>query len=165
MTGRGVGAALCAARNLLPALLLPVLLPACAGKKPPEERVRAFVARAEEAAEARDLSALKEMVSADYADQSGRNRRGLMGILTVHFMRNESVHLLTRIAQIRLDEPARAEVTVFVAMAGTPIPEAGELRRLRADLYRFDLRLDETPGGKWQLRTAAWRPAAPADFL
>lgn len=146
--------------------LLPAALPlACASKGSPEARVRAFVAGAETAAEARDLAAIKDMVAEGYRDDAGRNRRGLMAILGVHFMSNESIHLLTRVAQVRFPEEGGAEATVFVAMAGTPIPGAEELRRIRADLYRFDVLLEEAAGGRWRLASAQWRRASPADFL
>ena len=49
-------------------------------------------------------------------------------------------------------------------MAGTPIAGPEALAGLRADLYRFDLRLGEEPDGEWRVRSAEWRPAAVDDF-
>jgi len=139
--------------------------PACSSEsEPAEAQIRALLAEMEVAAEAKDLRPLKAIVSERYTDELGNDRRGIVRLLTYHFLRNQSIHLLTRVAAIEIPEPGRASVTAYVAMAGRPIPDANALTQLRANLYRFDFGL-EVAGERWQVTRAAWRPAEARDFL
>ena len=142
-----------------------IVWPACSS--PPqsaEAQIRALLAEMELAAEEKDLRPLKAVVSEQYNDELGNDRQAIVGLLTYHFLRNQSIHLLTRVAAIELPEPERASVTTYVAMAGRPIPDANALTQLRANLYRFDFAL-KTSGRRWQVTRAAWRPAEARDFL
>ncbi len=134
------------------------------GPATPEQRLREQIARAEAAAEARDHGALREMISERYADAEGHDRRAIEGILRITLMRNQSVHLLSRIRSLDLPQPGRADVLVVVAMAGQPIVSEQDLPALRADLYRFSLEFTEEDG-EWRITRAAWQRAAPEDFL
>jgi hypothetical protein len=140
--------------------------PACSPEpESPEARIRALLDQMEVAAEQKDLGPLKAMVSEQYSDERGNDRQAVLGLLTYHFLRNQSIHLLTRVRAIEFPEPGRATVSVYVAMAGRPIPDADALTRLRADLYRFEFRLAEGGESGWLVTGAAWRPAETADFL
>jgi hypothetical protein len=139
--------------------------PACSPQpESAEAQIRALLAEMELAAEEKDLRPLKAVVSEQYSDELGNDRQAIVGLLTYHFLRNQSIHLLTRVAAIELPEPERASVTTYVAMAGRPIPDANALTQLRANLYRFDFAL-EISGKRWQVTRAAWRPAEARDFL
>jgi hypothetical protein len=143
-----------------------VVLAACGPEADtPEARVRAVLARAEEGAEARDLGIVKPLISERYADRNGHDRKSIQRLLAYHFLRSRSIHLLTRVDSVDFVEPPRAAVTVFVAMASTPIPGASDLARVRADLYRFDLTLAEETDGEFRLIDAGWRPAEVDDFF
>ena len=78
-------------------------------------------------------------------------------------MRNQSVYLLVRVNDVVLADPGKAQVDAFVALAGQPIRDATALPELRADLYRFDLRLRDEDG-EWRVTSADWRPATLVDF-
>lgn len=133
------------------------------GGDSPEAQVRATIGRAEALAEAKDLGGLKALLSDAYRDDAGQDKRAILALLFVQFRRHESIHLLTRIDRVDI-EPAQARATVFTAMAGRPIAAVSDLPALRADLYRFDLRLvDER--GTWRVTKSAWRPAVLEDFL
>jgi hypothetical protein len=139
--------------------------PACSSEpESAEARIRSLLAEMEVAAEAKDIRPLKAVVLERYADDRGNDRQAIVGLLAFHFLRNQSIHLLTRVTAVELPEPERALVTVYVAMGGRPIPNVDSLTRLRADLYRFDFALEETGNG-WQVSRAAWRPAEARDFL
>jgi len=154
-----------------PALLLVLVIllaaPLACSRKPesPETRLRALVSQAEVAAEAKDLGALKPLISPSYGDRLGQNRQAIMRLLAYYFLHNESIHLLTRVHEISFPEPKRAELTVLVAMAGRPIPRVEDLAGMRADLYRFDLVAADEGTGDWKVVRAAWRPAELTDFL
>jgi hypothetical protein len=153
----------------LPALVAAIALLAgwgCSSEaESPEARIRTLLEEMEVAAEQKDLGPLKAVVSEQYSDAQHNDRQAIIGLLTFHFLRNESIHLLTRVAAIEFPEPGRASVRVYVAMAGLPIPDVDALAQLRADLYRFDFHLGEGGESGWLVTSAAWRPAQAADFL
>ena len=127
--------------------------------------MRALLDQMEVAAEQKNLRLLKAMVSEQYSDGQDNDRQAILGLLTYHFLRHQSIHLLTRVTTIEFPEPGQASVSVYVAMAGRPIPDVDALTGLRADLYRFDFRLREGGESGWLVTGAAWRPAETADFL
>jgi hypothetical protein len=136
---------------------------ACSEAETPEQRVRAVLAALEESAQQRDAGAMKEHVSDAYSDESGNDKRTVSQLVAFHLLRNQSVHLLTRVQSLEIPAPAEAQASVLVAMAGTPIEGPGALLAMRADLYRFELSFREE-GGDWRIRSADWRPAAAEDF-
>jgi hypothetical protein len=141
-------------------------LPACAETpESPEAQIRALLERAEAAAEEKQVGTLKQLVSESYSDDHGQDKQAVAGLLAYYFLRNQAIHLLTRIRSIELTGPARASATVFVAMAGTPIPAVDDLGRIRADFYRFDFSLSDEGEGDWRVTRAAWRRAVASDFL
>jgi len=130
----------------------------------PEAQVRAVIATAERAAEEKDVQTLKRLVADGYRDDEGNQKADLIRLLAYHLLRNESIHLLTRVRTVEFPAVERATATVFVAMAGREIPAADLLAQLRADLYRFDLDIVSAGQGAWTLVRARWRPAVIADF-
>jgi hypothetical protein len=144
--------------------LIALLLPACSQRQSPEDEVRAQIRDAVAAAEQKSVGTLRDMLSEQYTDSEGRDKRAVEGLLRVHFLRNESLHFYTRIHSVTLPRPDRAEAVVVVAMAGVPIASEEELAGLRADLHRFEIefaREDRT----WRVRRAAWQRAEPGEFL
>jgi hypothetical protein len=142
-----------------------IVWPACSSEpESAQAQIRALLAEMEVAAEAKDLRPMKAVVSERYTDEAGNDRQAIVRLLAYHFLRNQSIHLLTRVAAIELPEAERASVTVYVAMAGRPIPGADALTQLRANLYRFDFALEDG-GESWQVTRADWRPAEARDFL
>jgi hypothetical protein len=152
-------------RATLPAAALALVLAGCSREPDtPEARVRALVAQAEKWAEERDAGELKGLLSERFAAAGGQDREEIGGLLAYTFLRHRSVHLLVRVHALEIPEPGRAELTAFVAMAGSPILGPAALSGLRADLHRFDLRLAEE-SGEWRVTWAEWRPAKLDDFL
>lgn len=147
-------------------VLLVALLTAGCGDEPesPEAQVRAQIARAVEAAEARDTGALRAMVSDRYSDPDGRDKRAVEAILRLHFLRNQSVHLYTRVQSVTVSKPDRAEASMLVAMAGVPITSEVELPALRADLHRFDIDF-ALEDGSWRVQRAEWSRAELGELV
>jgi hypothetical protein len=145
-------------------VLLAGLALACGGEPDtPEGRVRAVLAALEAGAEQRDAGAMKEHVSELYRDRHGNDKRAVAQLVAFHLLRNQSVHLLTRVAGVEISAPGQARALAYVAMAGTPIEGPEALLALRADLYRFDLDLREEDGA-WRVASADWRSATVDDF-
>ena len=145
-------------------MAITLVLAACSrDSSSPEAEIRALVAQAQTAAEARDVRGLRALVAEDYADAQGHDRKAVENLIRLHILRNQSIHLFTRLGDIAFPQPDRATVSVAAAMAGRPLASAGELVGVNADLYRFDLELIRR-GGEWQVQRAAWKPARLEDF-
>jgi hypothetical protein len=140
-----------------------LLLVACGSGDTPEAAVRRVLGELEAAAEARDVGAMKPHLSESYRDSEGNDRRAVLGMATGHFLRNQSIHLLTRVTELEIADPDTARAVVLVALAGTPIHDPSALLGVRADLYRFDVRLRDEDG-HWRVTSAKWQPASAADF-
>lgn len=151
-------------RTLVVVLTLLLSMLACTKRETPEQRVRAAIASAEEAVEKKDIAALRNFVSERYTDEDGRDRRAVEGILRLYVLRNEAIHLLTRIEAVSAPAPGKAEAVVYVAMAGRPITQADTLSSFNASLYRFELGFAEEDK-QWRVARATWRPAEPTDFI
>jgi hypothetical protein len=151
----------------LPLLAVVAVVQIACGSKPdsPEARVRALFDKAEVAAEKKDLGTLRDLISDNYLDDLGQNKQAILGVLSFHFFRNQSIYILTRIQSIAFPEPAQAGAVVFVATAGQPIRGTEELGALRADLFRFDITLADKDKGDWKVTRAQWRRVELKDFL
>jgi hypothetical protein len=142
-----------------------LLLPACSSAPDsPETEIRALIARAEKAAEEKSIATLKEMISDNYADQQGQDKRMIIRVVSYHLLRSKSIHLLTQIAKIDLQDAKQADVTIFLAMAGSAIEGFDQLSRLRADLYRIDFSVVAEKPKDWKVTRAEWRPAQMEDL-
>jgi hypothetical protein len=150
------------ARALL--LGIAVLAVACAEPGSPEERIRAMVARAAEAASAKDLGALVELVSPAYSDADGNRRDDVKRLLAFHVLRAGSLHALAATREVAVDDPARAQAVVFAALARVPIHDFRDLAALDADVWRFDLSL-ALERGEWRVTGARWHRADVTDLL
>ncbi len=101
-------------------LVLALFMSGCSSQsESPEEQVRTLISRAEQLAENRDLLELKELISTSYKDTKKRDRRAIVQMLGYYFLRNKSIHLLTRIDRIEFPRPDRAEMTLYVADMAT----------------------------------------------
>ncbi len=138
-------------------VLLATVAPiACTGEADsPEARVREALGSAQRAVVDQDLGVLTEMVSTRYADEAGRERRDIVGLLRRQFVESQAIHLLTRIQEVTVPEPGRAQATILVAAGATP-PDEADLSSMRGDFYRFDLALAEEDG-RWKVVRAAWQ--------
>ena len=151
---------------LWPVLAVAVIgLSSCDGEKTPlEQQIRELNEKAAAAVMAKDVSALKDMVSEDYRDQRGGDRRSVVRLVQLYLFRHKSIHLymLTKSLQVLGENEAVAEV--FVAAAGEAIEEPDRLFDVKADLLRFSVRYVQE-GGEWRVIDADWRQARVDDFL
>lgn len=150
---------------ILLAAVAAIILPVGCKKPGPEQEIREFVSRGEDAASEKNIGELKKMISDAYLDSMGRKKQDLEAILVYYFFRNKSIYLYTRVQSIILSSPASAKLTLFLAMAGKRITAPGELAGIRADLYRFEFDLIRKGGDEWLLKAADWREARLEDFL
>lgn len=126
-------------------------LAACGEATPPEEALRAWVARGAELAEQKDRRALVAMISPAYADARDNDRDDIENLFRVYFLRQHKVALLTRIEELRVIGETAAQLMLTVGMAGTNDGVLG----FSADAYRFDMEF-ERDGDDWLLISARW---------
>lgn len=141
-----------------------VTINACGKHTDPERQIRELLQTAEVSIEKKDIGPVRGYISDRYTDEDGRDRRAIDGLLRVYILRNENIHLFTRIADISFPDKQRARVAMYVAMAAQPIAHAEDLTHLQADLYRFELDFAEE-SKSWHVISARWRPALPSDFI
>jgi hypothetical protein len=152
--------------RLLMGILLPAaLLGGCKSGKSPRDLINETIAAAETAAEEKDLGALKPLISERYSDAGGNDRAMLVRMLQLRFLQARSIHLLVRVPAIHLPAPDRAEATVLVGMASSPIAGPQQLADLSADVYRFELVLAQEGSATWRVVSATWSPAQPSEFF
>ena len=150
--------------ELLLWIALVLMVVACSRESSPEAEVQALLARAQTAAEERDVRTLRGLIADDYADALGHDRKAVENLIRLHVLGHQSVHLFVRVRSVEFPEPDQALASVAVAMAGRPVARADELAGLSADLYRFDLELVRYGRDDWKVRQAAWQPAHLDDF-
>jgi hypothetical protein len=145
-------------RRFAAVAILATLAAACGPGGTPESQVRALVTRGEEAAEARDLSGLMDLVSPAYQDGQGGGREDLKQYLRGYLVTHQSIHLLTRVDSIAFPyrDMARVRLTLGTLgreAAGTPVFD------LAGDVYDVELEL-QLDDGEWRVTRARWHPAA-----
>jgi len=125
-----------------------VLVVGC-GAKDPEAEIRALLAAAEGAAEARDVGFFGDVLSDSYRDAHGKDREETLRMLRGFFIANQRIEIVSRVDEVVLEGADAARAVVHAGMigqrAGAPI-----LGGVDGDLYRFELEL-VNEGGEWRI--------------
>ncbi|MCP4289594.1 MAG: hypothetical protein GY792_35095 [Gammaproteobacteria bacterium] len=145
-------------------VLLAVLSACSADPDNPEQKIRKMIDAGEEAVEARSIMMVLSFIAGDYQDKQGRRKEDMKRMVAGYILRNKSIHLLTRVQHVALNEDeTKADVTLYVGMAGVPVASVDQLVFTRADLYRFDLVL-VLEEGNWRVAEGNWHQARLEDF-
>jgi hypothetical protein len=134
-----------------------LLLAGCGAPDSPEAQVRAVVAEAEQAAEARDASRLADLVDPGYRDPQGNGAQEIQRYLRGWLIARQDLRLLTRIDAMEFPAENLARLSVTVGMLGREA--GGEAWDLAADVYEIDLTLARD-GDEWRVTRAEWRRGA-----
>lgn len=123
----------------------------CSEPTSTEEEILATIAKAEAAAESRDLGDVRKLISDAYSDKRGYDKKEISNLLRLLFVAHQSVHLAVYVENIDIKSPEVAEVVALVGMADTAsrLPDV--------DLYQFDVQLVKRGNKQWQLVEADWR--------
>jgi hypothetical protein len=149
----------------VPGALLVLFLAGCGGGETPEDRVRSYIDRVAEAAEARSWRSFGDFVTDDYSDDRQLSKQDVLAIIARYILANQHIHILERVASIQILDPQNAHAVVFAAMAGQPVSGPDELARISADVYRFEIDLRAGENGTFRTRRGDWRPVSPEQFL
>lgn len=147
-------------------LAITVLLTACGSGDTPEARIRALINNFETTAEQGKALGFRDYIADSYSDADGMGKQDVLRLLAGYKLRNKSIHLLVHIANISVDpSQTSGSAKVFVAMAASPVTGIDQLAGMQADLYRFDIRVQEDQDGAFQVSHADWAPAEKSDFI
>jgi hypothetical protein len=144
-------------RRIILLCLILLLIQACSDDGSAEDQIRRFIDSGVQAAEARSVDDLSELLHANFVDQQGHNARQSARLLRVYFFRHKNNHLFSRVDNIEMLSANQASVSLYVAMASTVISDVSALSSLSARIYRFELQLVKQDD--WLLRHASWEPA------
>ena len=135
---------------------LAVLAAGC-GAADPEAEIRALLAAAEEAAEARDVGFFSGVLADGYRDARGNDRDEMLRNLRGYFIANQRIEILSRVDEIVITGDGTARAVVHAGMVGR---RAGAelIDGIDADLYRFELELVDD-GDYWKVVRADFRRA------
>jgi hypothetical protein len=122
----------------------------------PEERVRQSIREAEDLIERRVLSKVMSHVHPNYLDQDGRDFQQLRIMLAGYFLRNQSIHIISRVKQIEIDADGKAQAVIYAGVAGGSQRPSDSLETWRSDLLQLQLTFVEDEGEGWLLSQASW---------
>jgi hypothetical protein len=123
----------------------------------PELEIRALLAAAEEAAEARDAGFFADLLGASYRDARGNDREEALRTIRGYFIANQRVEIVSRVDEVRLEGADAARAVVHAGMVGQRAG-GGLIPGVDADLYRFELEL-VNDDGDWRIIGARWSRA------
>ena len=127
------------------------------GAADPQAEIRALLAEAEEAAEARDVGFFSGVLADGYRDARCNDRDEMLRKLRGYFIANQRIEILSRVDEIVVESDGSARAVVHAGMVGR---RAGAelIDGIEADLYRFELTL-VNDGAEWQVASADFRRA------
>jgi hypothetical protein len=134
------------------ALSLLLGLGGCAPRATPEQQVRAVIAAGEDAAERRDHGDLMALVSPQFTSDEAASTRELSQLLRGYLAAHPSIHLATRVDEVRFPYTDMAQVTLQVALLGrdaAPVSFSADAQTVRLELQRA--------GDEWQVTRATWQ--------
>jgi hypothetical protein len=127
------------------------------GTSDPEAEIRALLAEAETAAEARDAGFFGDLVAPAYRDARGNDREQVLRMLRGLFIANQRVEIVSRVEEVVVEGGDAARAVVHAGMLGQR-SGAALLAGVEAELYRFELEL-VNDGGEWRIIGADFRRA------
>lgn len=121
----------------------------------PVAEIEALVASAAQAAEDHDAGALADMMSSDFRDGQGRDRRTTAFMIRAVLGRYPNLLVIVRDLEIDLISPELATARMAVAAAGREA-DRPLLEALDADVIRVSIGLSRE-GGRWRVTRADWQ--------
>ncbi|THB67147.1 MAG: hypothetical protein D6B27_05125 [Gammaproteobacteria bacterium] len=120
-----------------------------------EDQVRLWIKRGVEAVEKRDRNILLDMISEDYKDNAGRDKKDMEKMLFVYFLKNRKIYLFHHINEIVFsdDNPEYAMVKLQAAVTGREKRDndiKGNLVYVEMSLKKDDV---------WLLTAMSWKRA------
>ncbi len=138
--------------------VLVTVVTGCGESQTPEAMVRGVIAQGEQAAEARDLSGIMDLVAPAFEDGQGGGRDELKQYLRGYLVAHQAIHLLTKVESVEFPYRDMAKVSLTLGTLGRDSAAATAFD-LAADVYDVELEL-ALDDGEWRVTRASWRPAS-----
>jgi len=144
--------------------LILVFLSSCTNEEiSPDDEIKQYIESGKLAAENRSHGDLADLISDQYRDHKGLNKKRVKNMARAYFLTHQNIYLFTKIDSITFQNKESAFVVLHVAMAGTAINSLDAINRLSARVYQFELQLIKN--NEWLLQQAKWKPANLQDIL
>ncbi|MBM4381300.1 MAG: hypothetical protein FJ086_18680 [Deltaproteobacteria bacterium] len=138
------------------------------GKGPPpgpEELIRRHVGEMARAAEARDVGALMERISADFSAPEFGDRDALRGLLAALLLRGEWVRAWPVDVRVALKDGRAAHATLRVVLGRSTSARLEDLGKDTA-LSGYRMELDwKREGEAWRITSATARELSPTELI
>ena len=141
-----------------------LILASCA-RESEEARILKFMNSVGKLVEKKDLSGLLTVLTDDYADFEGRDKKATEALVGDYFQRRFGIvmHLLhTKVETITEGGDASLETDIVLSSGGAEVLR--KIIRFAGDFYRFKLELRKTPVG-WRISRAEWEYLALKDLF
>lgn len=154
---------------LLTVFLALAAFPASCTRPAPEEAVREAVLEAERAAEAKDLAAFMDLVSADFSDDKGNSRDGVKAIALREFLRPGPIKVFLVGLDVELseeDETALVETGAVVVRGKNAegVTSIDDVLPRSAEALKFSM-VWRKEDDRWRVLTATWERVGLAGLL
>lgn len=131
-------------------------LSACSSDKgSPEQKIRDLLTSMEQGLEQRSVSQIMDHISDNYRDADGRLKQELKSYSQLQILRNQNIHIFTRIKSIEVNEN-KATASLSLAMTSKTVDLSIEQNRLNADSYTASITLNEE-SGTWKITSVKWK--------
>ena len=132
-------------------VLLALLVPACAKKTPPEQKLRETISAMQAAGEARDVDALFEPIAEDFSGEQGMDKKAFRQYVTLMSLRQRNVGVTLGPIEVKLFGD-RATANFTAAITGGPgmLPDQAQVYAIETG-WRLE-------GDEWKLINARWKP-------
>jgi hypothetical protein len=133
-----------------------LLLVASCADESEEARILKFMNSVGKLVEKKDLSGFLAVLTDDYADFEGRDKKATEALVGDYFRRRFGIvmHLLhTKVGDITAGGEVSLETDVVLSSGGAEVLR--KIVRFAGDFYRFKLELRKTPVG-WRINRAEW---------
>jgi hypothetical protein len=127
------------------------------GADDPDAEIRAVLAAAEAAAEARDTGFFRDFIGDGSRDTHGNDREQLLNLLRGYFIAHQKIEIVSRVEEVRMDASDAADAVVHAALVGQRAGDSA-LGGIGGDFYRFEIELVDD-GGEWRMIGAKWERA------
>ena len=133
------------------------------GETSPEQQIAQLNSDAKQAAEAKDVGTLKDMVAGDF--KSGQyDKNSIIRLVALYLLGQKNLHLFSLTRSLQIIDQDNAKAAILVAMAGQPIDNADQLRDLRVEMLRFDVSYMRKED-EWKVIGVEWERATADDFF
>lgn len=143
--------------------LASLALSSCGTDRSPEEEIKEMLVDIEKSFEQRTTGDLDEYVAESYQDPYGNTKRALRRIAAGYVLRNPSIHILSKISDISVNQEATlAKVTVYAAVSSEELG-AKDIRLLQTNAHLFQVSLRKSDD--WLIHSIQWKRVKPERFV